>query len=75
VPTFIADPSLSASIKVVYANGDGEYDDLFNKDIIELGLPRTTTFSHEYRREFERLQEEAEPHDVGLWGACPDDFP
>jgi hypothetical protein len=33
VPRFIADSSLSASIKVVYANGDGEYEDLFNKDL------------------------------------------
>jgi hypothetical protein len=35
-------------------SGDGEYEDL-----IELGLARTT-FSHAYRREFERLREEAE---------------
>jgi hypothetical protein len=30
VPKFIADSSLSASIKVVYANGDGEYENLLN---------------------------------------------
>jgi nuclease-like protein len=60
--------SLSASIKVVYANGDGEYEDLFNEDLIELGLARTTTFSHEHsRREFERLREEAEERGAGLW--------
>ena len=59
--------SLSASIKVVYANGDGEYEDLFNKDLIELGLARTTTFSHACRREFERLREEAEERGAGLW--------
>ncbi len=59
-PRFIADSSLSASIKVVYTNGDGEYEDLFNENLIELGLARTTTFSHAYRREFERLREEAE---------------
>ena len=63
--------SLSASIKVVYANGDGEYEDLFNEDLIELGLARTT-FSHAYRREFERLREEAETKRAGLWGACPE---
>jgi hypothetical protein len=57
--------SLSASIKVVYANGDGEYEDLFTKDLIELGLARTTTFSHEHSREFERLREEAEERGAG----------
>jgi hypothetical protein len=51
VPRFIADSSLYTSIKVVYANGDGEYEDLFNKDIIELGLARTTTFSDACRRD------------------------
>jgi hypothetical protein len=60
VPRFIADSSLSASIKVVYTNGDGECEGLFNADLIELGLARTTTFSHAYRREFERLGEKAE---------------
>ncbi len=32
---------------------DGSYERLFNQDLIELGLARTTTFSHVYRREFE----------------------
>jgi endonuclease YncB( thermonuclease family) len=54
------------------ANGDGEYEHLFNEDLIELGLARTTTFSHAYRREFERLREEAETKGAGLWGACPE---
>ncbi len=71
MPRFIADSSLSASIKVVYANGDGEYEHLSNKDLIELGLARTT-FSHACRREFERLREEAEERGAGLWGACYD---
>ena len=71
-PSFIADPSLSASIKVVYANGDGEYEDLFNKELIELELTRTTTFSDAYRREFGRAGEEAEKEGAGLWSACPD---
>jgi hypothetical protein len=62
----------SASIKVVYANGDGEYEDLFNKDLIELELARTTTFSHACRREFERLREETKKRGAGLWGACHD---
>jgi len=52
------------------ANRDGRYEYLFNEDLITLGLARTTTFSHEYRREFERLREEAEARDAGLWGAC-----
>jgi endonuclease YncB( thermonuclease family) len=50
---------------------DGEYEHLFNEDLIELGLARTTTFSHAYRREFERLREEAEVRGIGLWSACP----
>jgi endonuclease YncB( thermonuclease family) len=51
---------------------DGVYAHLFNKDLIELGLARTTTFSHTHRREFERLREEAEEHGMGLWSACPE---
>jgi endonuclease YncB( thermonuclease family) len=53
-------------------DGDGIYEHLFNEDLIVLGLARTTTFSHTYRREFERLREEAEEHGTGLWSACPD---
>jgi endonuclease YncB( thermonuclease family) len=53
-------------------NGDGEYEHLYNEDLIELGLARTTDFSHEHRREFERLREEAEERGAGLWGACPE---
>jgi endonuclease YncB( thermonuclease family) len=52
------------------ANRDGRYEHLFNEDLITLGLARTTTFSHEYRREFERLREEAEARGAGLWSAC-----
>jgi endonuclease YncB( thermonuclease family) len=51
---------------------DGSYEHLFNEDLIVLGLARTTSFSHAYRREFERLREDAESRDVGLWGVCPD---
>jgi endonuclease YncB( thermonuclease family) len=51
-------------------NKDGSYEHLFNKDLITLGLARTTTFSHTHRREFERLREEAEARGVGLWDAC-----
>jgi endonuclease YncB( thermonuclease family) len=51
-------------------NRDGRYEHLFNEDLITLGLARTTTFSHEYRREFERLREDAEARGAGLWGAC-----
>lgn len=32
----------------------------------------TTDFSHEHRREFERLKEEAEDRGAELWGACPE---
>jgi endonuclease YncB( thermonuclease family) len=53
-------------------NGDGRYEHLFNEDLITSGLARTTTFSHAHRREFERLREEAESREVGLWGACSD---
>jgi endonuclease YncB( thermonuclease family) len=52
-------------------NRDGRYEHLFNEDLIILGLARTTTFSHEYRREFERLRDGAEARGAGLWSACP----
>jgi endonuclease YncB( thermonuclease family) len=52
------------------ANSDGRYEHLFNEDLLELGFARTTTFSHEHRREFERLREEAKERGTGLWGAC-----
>jgi endonuclease YncB( thermonuclease family) len=52
-------------------DGDGSYEHLFNEVLIILGLARTTTFSHTYRREFERLREEAEERGTGLWSACP----
>jgi endonuclease YncB( thermonuclease family) len=51
-------------------NGDGEYERLFNEELIKLGLARTTDFSHAYRREFQRLREEAEASGAGLWSAC-----
>jgi len=54
------------------ADKDGSYEHLFNQDLIILGLARTTTFSHTYRRRFERLREEAEERGMGLWSACPD---
>lgn len=53
-------------------DGDGRYEHSFNEDLVELGLARTTSFSHEHRREFERLREQAEERGAGLWGACPD---
>lgn len=49
---------------------DGEYEHLYNEDLIILA--RTTTFSHAHRREYERLREEAEERGTGLWGACPE---
>jgi inner membrane protein len=57
------------------ADKDGSYEHLFNRDLVELGLARTTTFSHAYRREFERLREKAEDREAGLWGACPEATP
>jgi len=51
---------------------DGTYEHPFNEDLIILGLARTTTFSHTYRRRFERLRVEAEERGMGLWSACPD---
>lgn len=56
-------------------NNDGSYEHSFNEDLVELGLARTTDFSHEHRREFERLREEAEERGAGLWGACPNTEP
>jgi endonuclease YncB( thermonuclease family) len=53
-------------------NRDGDYEHLFNGDLIELGLARTTTFSHAHRREFERAREEAEERGAGLWSVCPE---
>jgi endonuclease YncB( thermonuclease family) len=54
------------------SDGNGTYEHLFNEDLIVLGLARTTTFSHTYRRQFERLRQEAEERGAGLWDACPD---
>lgn len=53
-------------------NKDGSYEHLFNEDLIQLGLARTTTFSHAHSREFERLRDEAEERGAGLWSACPE---
>ena len=52
------------------ADGDGTYEHSYNEDLLELGLARTTDFSHEHRREFERLREGAEETGAGLWGVC-----
>ncbi len=52
-------------------DGDGKYERSFNEDLVALGFARTTTFSHEHRREYERLREGAEERGAGLWGACP----
>ncbi len=54
------------------ANGDGSYEHSYNEDLLELGLARTTDFSHEHRREYERLREGAEESGAGLWAACPE---
>ena len=52
-------------------NGDGRYEYRFNEHLISQGLARATSFSHEHRREFERLRKEAEDRGAGLWSACP----
>ena len=52
-------------------NKDGSYEHLYNDDLIELGLARTTDFSHAHRREFERLEDEAKERGAGLWSVCP----
>ncbi len=44
----------------------GDSEDSYNEDLLELGLARTTDFSHEHRWEFERLREEAEERGAGL---------
>ncbi len=51
---------LVAALAYVYldANNDGRYEHSFNEDLLELGRARTTDFSHEHRREFERPREE-----------------
>lgn len=54
------------------ANGDGSHQHSYNESLVELGFTRTTDFSREHRREFERLREEAEETGAGLWGACPE---
>jgi inner membrane protein len=51
-------------------NKDGRYEHLYNEDLIQLGLARTTNFSHAHSREFERLRDEAEERGAGLWSAC-----
>jgi inner membrane protein len=56
-------------------DGDGQYEHLFNEDLITLGLARTTTFSHAYQRGFERLREDAEARGAGLWSACSEAAP
>ena len=50
---------------------DGSYEHLYNDDLIELGLARTTDFSHAHRRRFERIEDEAKERGAGLWSACP----
>lgn len=53
-------------------DGDGRYEHSFNEDLLELGLARTTDFSHEHRREFQKLEENAEDRGAGLWSVCPE---
>ncbi len=52
-------------------NGDGRYEHSFNDNLVELGLARTTDFSHEHRREFERLREQAEERGRGCGAPAP----
>jgi inner membrane protein len=51
-------------------NKVGSYERHFNEDLVTLELACTTTFSHAYRRGFERLRKEAEERGAGLWSVC-----
>jgi hypothetical protein len=50
-------PAYGRTLAYIYldANGDREYEHLYNEDLIELKMARTTAFSHAYRREFEAV--------------------
>lgn len=52
-------------------DGDGSYGHSHNEDLVEFGLARTTDFSHQHHRRFERLREHDEERDAGLWSARP----
>jgi endonuclease YncB( thermonuclease family) len=69
-----SEDAYSRTLAYVYLDPDknGTYEHSFNEDLIILGFAHTTTFSHTYRRKFERLREEAEERGMGLWGACPE---
>jgi hypothetical protein len=51
-------------------NNDGEYEHLYNVNLITLALDRTTTFSHAHLRECDRLREEAEERGSGPRALC-----
>lgn len=55
-------------------DGNGE-DDLFNLLLLRRGYAKTTTFDHQFRREFGNAEVEAAEQGAGLWGACPDEEP
>lgn len=63
---------------LVYAyfdvGGDGA-EDLVNLELLRRGFAKTTTFDHEFRREFSNAEVEAYEQAAGLWGACPGEEP
>jgi inner membrane protein len=68
-----SEESYHRTLAYLYLDADhnGSYERLFNRDLLKLGYARVTTFSHVYRREFERLREGARKYGIGLWGSCP----
>lgn len=69
-----AEDAYGRTLAYVYldTDGDGSYEHLFNQDLLQLGLARTSTFPHTYSRRFSELEDQARAGNVGLWGACPD---
>jgi len=49
--------------------GDG-FRELFNETLLQKGYARATKFSHDLKREFKRIEREAQAEGRGLWGKC-----
>lgn len=60
----------------LYFDLDGNSkEELFNLQLLKWGYAKTTTFDHEFRREFSGAERTASEQEVGLWGACPGEEP
>jgi endonuclease YncB( thermonuclease family) len=60
----------------VYYDLDGNgKEELFNLELLKRGYAKTTTFDHEFRREFSSAERTASEQGMGLWGACPGEEP